>query len=247
MSTPLPPAPFNVKDSLFAGLAVILLKLDAAVTGVTGVAATGVLTKSGHTWLDGQQLRYVSGTGGSGLTAGDIVFVRDSNPTAGTFKLTDTNDDGTLGTALALGSDLSAASFLPVTVIEATQLDDDPTNEVKQLKRPNRAGRLFNARSVHTAQGEKYTFGMDDVLRLPEIFAGKMSGRRIGTAQIWLPDVDDAENVCALVSQEFDCTVMRDGKVTHGNSEFSKATIAIESNEQELISWTRNADITPAD
>ena len=244
MSTPLPPAPFNVKDSLFAGLAVILLKLDAAVTDVAGVATTGVLTKAAHGFRDGQQLRYVSGTGGSGLTAGDVVFVRDAE--AGTFKLTTTNDDGTLGAALELGSDLSAATFQPVTVIEATQLDDDPTSEVKQLKRPNRAGRLFNARSVQTAQGEKYTFGMDDVLRLPEIFAGKMSGRRIGTAQIWLPDVDDADNVCALVSQEFDCTVMRDGKVTHGNSEFSKASIQIESNEQELIDWTRNADITPA-
>ena len=78
MSTPLPPAPFNVKDSLFAGLAVILLKLDAAVTDVAGVATTGVLTKAAHGFRDGQQLRYVSGTGGSGLTAGDVVFVRDA-------------------------------------------------------------------------------------------------------------------------------------------------------------------------
>lgn len=243
-ATPLPPAPFNVKDSLFAGLAVILMQLDEPVTGVTGVASTGVLSKPATTFRDGQQLRYVSGTGGSGLTAGDIVFVRDA--AAGTFKLTAENDDGTLGTAIALGSDLSAATFQPIIVIEATELDDDPTSEVKNLPRPNRKGKLYNARSVETKSEEKYTFGMDDVKRLPEIFGGKMSGRRTGTAQIWLPDVDDAENVCALVSQEFQCTVMRDGKVSHGKSEFSKSTIKIESNEQELLDWDVDADVTPA-
>jgi hypothetical protein len=221
--------------------------LDAQVTGVTGATATNLLTKAGHTFRDGQQLEYVSGTGATGLEAGASVFVRDSNPTDGTFKLTATNDDGDLGAALALGSDLTAGVFQPISVIEGTQLDDDPSSEVKQLKRPSRkTGKLFNARTIETSSEEKYTIGMDDVKRLPEIFGGKMSGRRKGTCQLWLPDVDDATNKCALVSQVFDCTVMRDGKVTHGNSEFSKSTIKIESNEQDLLDWDVDADITPA-
>ncbi len=129
-----------------------------------------------------------------------------------------------------------------LVVFEAAQLDDDPEQEVKHLPRPNRKGRLYNARSVETKASEKWTFGLDEVKRLLEIFGGKLRGRITCQATLWIPDPDDADGKCALKSEDnFDCVVSRDGKVTFGNSEFSKATIKIESLKSDDVTWTADA------
>jgi hypothetical protein len=220
--------------------------LDAQVTGVTGATATNLLTKAGHTFRDGQQLEYVSGTGATGLEAGASVFVRDSNPTDGTFKLTATNDDGDLG-ACARTRLRSHSRRVPADLGHrghSARRRSQQRGQAAQAPQPQDR-QLFNARTIETSSEEKYNIGMDDVKRLPNL---RRQDER--PPQGHLPALASRcrrrHEKCALVSQVFDCTVMRDGKVTHGNSEFSKSTIKIESNEQDLLDWDVDADITPA-
>lgn len=88
-----------------------LLQEASVLTGVTGVASTDVLTKATHGLADGD-LVFVSGlTGGTGLIAGDPLFVRDS--TTNTFKLTRTSG----GTALDFTTDITVATVTKLTEI----------------------------------------------------------------------------------------------------------------------------------
>jgi hypothetical protein len=130
-------------------------------------------------------------------------------------------------------------------VFEAPQLDDDPEQETKSLPRPDAKGVLRNARTVETKANEKWTFGLDEVKRLLDIFNGALRGRVDCTATLWIPDPDDESGKIALKSEEdFPCTVTRDGKLTFGNSDFSKATIKIESRKSGNVTWTADADLT---
>lgn len=59
-----------------------------------------------HTWADADAV-YVTTTGTlpGGITADAIYYVRDSNPVAGTVKVTDSYDGTTLGTAVDITSE----------------------------------------------------------------------------------------------------------------------------------------------
>ncbi len=127
-------------------------------------------------------------------------------------------------------------------VFEAAQLDDDPEQEVKNLARPDADGVLRDARTVETKANEKWTFGLDEVKRLLDIFNNHLRGRVNCKATLWIPDPDDEAGKVALKSEDdFDCTVTRDGKVTFGNSDFSKATIQIKSRKVGDVTWTKDA------
>jgi hypothetical protein len=69
---PLPVDPFDVKNLLFSGKSLIVLKLTA-VSGYT--AATDTITKTAHGLTVGRTLSFVSGTGWTGLTAGTVYYV----------------------------------------------------------------------------------------------------------------------------------------------------------------------------
>ena len=88
---------------------------------ITGVSATGVLTSAAHGFSDTQRIVILTKTGGSSLTAQSatvapvVYYIRDA--TTDTFKLAATSG----GSAVALGSDISAgyilaAEFCPGTV-----------------------------------------------------------------------------------------------------------------------------------
>jgi hypothetical protein len=61
------------------------LIIGLTVTSVTGVAATNVLTKVGHSLLDGTTVAFTALNGGAGLATATVYYVRDR--TADTFKL----------------------------------------------------------------------------------------------------------------------------------------------------------------
>lgn len=233
----LPSAPFDAAKSIFAGLSVIQLKLLPQLTGVTATAATDVIAKAGHTFVDDQMVQFVSGTGFTGLVAGTNYFVRDV--VAGvSFKLAATKG----GAVVDITVDGTVGVFAPVSVFEVDQLDDDPEQQVKQLKRPDAQGRLRPVRTVESEAAEKWTYNLQELKRVLELFGGKMRGRKDGTATMWIPDPDDATGTVALKSQDdFAVTVSREGKITYGNSDFSKTTIKVESRESDDITWTADA------
>lgn len=235
----LPVAPFDAAKSIFAGLSVIQLKLAPVISGVAAEADTDVITKAGHTLVNGQILQFVSGTGFTGLVAGTNYFVRDANQGAGTFKLAATKT----GAAIDITLDGTVGIFQPVHVFEVAKLEDDPSQSVKELKRPDAQGRLRSVRTVETEVMEKFTFDLQELKRVLELFDGKMRGRKEGTCTLWIPDPDDATGKVALKSQDdFAVVVSRDGKITYGNSEFSQTVIKIESQEAADISWTADGD-----
>jgi hypothetical protein len=232
----LPTAPFDAAKSIFNGLSVIQLVLEPNITGVT--AATDTVTKTAHGLTVGRALKYVSGTGFTGLTAGSIYYVVDVGSSS-TFKISATPG----GSAISVGTS-SAGVFTPVHIFEATKLDDEPESEVKHLPRPDARGVIRNVRSVRTKSVEKFKFDLDEVKRLRELFGGAMVGRKEGTCTLWVPDVDDDTGKCALKSEnDFACTVSRDGNISHGGGEFSKSTIMIESNKTGDITWSADVSV----
>lgn len=235
----LPTAPFDPAETLLNGLAILEFKFDPALTGVTATAATDVILKAGQTLVDGQLVQYVSGTGFTGLTAGTNYFVRDSNTGAGTFKVTATKG----GAAVDITVDGTVGVFQPVFVVEAKNLDDDPESEAKPLTYPGRDGVLRLRRSPDIKALEKWMFDLLEFLRIREISGGAFRFSKTGTVTMWLPDVDNPDTAIALKSEEdFAVKVSRDGKISHGNGEFSKTTIKVESLEDHDIAWDRDVD-----
>lgn len=226
----LPTAPFDATRSIFAGLSVIQLKLLPQLTGVT--AATDVITRAGHTLVANQLVQYVSGTGFTGLTPATNYFVRDVVAST-SFKVSATRG----GAAITVGTS-SAGVFAPVSVFEVAQLDDDPEQEIKYLERPDIKGVLRRVRAVETKANEKWIFGLDEVKRLLEVFSGALRGRKNATATLWVPDPDDITGQVSLKSEvDFSCVVTRDGKVTFGGSDFSKASIKVDSMKSGNVTW----------
>ena len=155
-------------------------------------------------------------------------------PLSTTFKVSATKG----GAPLTVGPS-SVGVFSPVSVFECGQLDDKPTQEIKQLLRPDAAGVLRPARIVRTKHSETWTFQLDEVKRLLEIFAGALSGFKSATATIWVPDPQDTTGNVSLKSEtDFSCTVARDGDMMFGNADFSKSTVKVESQKNGAIAWT---------
>lgn len=71
----------------------------------TGAAATYTVTATGHGMSDGDEFRFLSLTGGSGLTAGTTYFARST--TANTFQVASTKG----GNAINFTTDISAATI----------------------------------------------------------------------------------------------------------------------------------------
>ncbi len=133
----------------------------------------------------------------------------------------------------------------PALIFEATKITDDPEQATKTLDRPGKDGVVRPRRSVLTKGAEKWTFELDEVKRLLDIFDGHLSGTVEATCQLWLPDVDDDTGKCALVSEaDFDVQVSRDGGVDFGGGDYSKAKIKIESLKAGLVHWDADANVS---
>lgn len=231
----IPSAPFNTAKSLFAGLTVIVLKLVATITSVT--AATTVVTKTAHGYLTGQALRFVSGTGFTGLVANTIYYVTKID--ADTFSVSATPT----GTAISVGTS-SAGVFQPVEVFESIKIDSKLEQETKDILRPDARGVQRKARTVTVKEQESFDYVVDEAKRLLGVFSGSLAGRVTGYATIYTPDPDDVSGKCALVSEtDFACTVTRTGDMTFGDGDFTKPSIHIESNKVGAVTWTADASV----
>lgn len=227
----LPTATFNAAKSLFAGKSVIQLKVSPALSGVT--AATDTITKTAHGLEVGQGVIFTSGTGFTGLSAGVTYYVV-TVPSADTFKISATQG----GSAISVGTS-SVGIFQPILVFESRLLNDKNDHEEKFIVRPDSTGKLRKVRIVQTKSQESYTFEIDEAKRLLTIFSGALSGLVTATATVWLPDPQDSAGNVALKSEtDFACTVYRDGDLKHGDADFTKTSIVIESTKSGAVLWT---------
>jgi hypothetical protein len=232
----IPTAPFDPAKSIYNGLSVIQLALEPNITGVT--AATDTLTKTAHGFTVGRAFKYVSGTGWTGLTAGDIVYVVEVGSSS-TYKISETRG----GSAISVGTS-SAGVFTPIHIFEAPKLTDDPEQEMKYLPRPGFDGAIRNVRAIRTKSNERWMFDLEEFKRLFEISGGTKVFRKVGTCTLWIPDVDDSGTVALKSEDDFSVVVSRDGSVAHGGGEFSKAVIKIESLEDHDVVWSVDASLS---
>ena len=94
----------------------------SVVLSATGVAATDLITATGHAFANGNQIGFQSIAGGAGLTAGTTYFVRD---VAGNdFKVAATSG----GAAIDFTTDITAATIVPVMPEFIGQQFIDTTN-----------------------------------------------------------------------------------------------------------------------
>lgn len=141
----LPSAPFNTAKSIFAGLSVIALKVESAITGVT--AATTIFTKTAHGLVVGDAFSFDSGTGFTGLVAGTIYYVKTA-PDADTFTASATPG----GAALSPGTS-TVGVITPAVLFESRLLNSKLEQEVKDISR--RTPRAFCARCVKCSRSSR--------------------------------------------------------------------------------------------
>lgn len=67
-----------------------LLQVQSVQTGLTGVAATDLLTKTGHGLVAGDGVRFSGLVGGAGLSSGTTYYVIASGLTANDFRVSAT-------------------------------------------------------------------------------------------------------------------------------------------------------------
>ena len=230
----LPTAPFVSDKSVFTTLAIFKLALDAALTGVT--SATDTITKTAHGLAVGDAVDYVSGTGFTGLDAGSTYYVVTAAD-ADTFKLSETRG----GSAISVGTS-SAGVFQPVQIFASKKSKNKAGDEMKYLERPDVNGTVRRLRSARTKAQDSFNCYVDEVKRLPDVFAGAMAGRRTGTCTIYIPDIDDADGFVSQKSEDFTCTVTREGDIDYGE-DFTSATLLVESNEDHDLQWENDAAV----
>lgn len=234
----LPAADFDVLKTLYSGQQIIVLNVHGELSGATGAEATDVISLADHPFTDGMSVTYVSGTGFTGLTVGDTYVARDV--VAGvSFKLAKSVG----GAAVDFTAAGSAGVFARATVFASEEIDEGGEQEVARLNLPGRDGVVRLRRSAMKRDSDEYTYPTPEVRRLLDIFDGKKRGRKVGYARIYEPDIDDADNFCALVSDRFACEVTREGNSKTGGGDFSRANLKILSTASEAVGWDENVNL----
>lgn len=230
---PIPSAPFDLTKAILNGLSVIQLKITPAKTGVTA-AVGGLCTSAAHGFTEGLPVTYVSGTGFTGLVPATTYYVKYVD--ANTFNLA----AAVGGTTINITAVGSAGVFQPLLVFEVPSLEDDPEQETKPLPRPGFDAKVRNAANPVTKRIERWSAQLDEVKRLPQIFAGALSGSATALATFWIPHYTDTATVALKTEADFPVTITRDGKVGFGG-DWSKATLKFESNKSSNVLWSTDA------
>ena len=215
---------------------VVLKPVDRILTGATA-AITGVITKAGHGFANGDRVQYVTGTGFTGLTAGTVYFVRDAD--TDTFKVALTAT-GAAVAITALGTD---GIFAEVIGFETHKFDDNSqAPQAEKIEMPDDKGRYHAVRIDYGTGTEAHSFVNYEVKRLLELFDGAMQGVRDCEVELWIPDSKDAAGKCFLKSETFPASVTRGSDVSFGDKKHSFTSIKIESTLGRAIQWTPDAD-----
>lgn len=234
----LPIAPFNASALLYAGASIIRLTRKTTESGFTA-ENTGIITKTAHGLKADRALKFVSGEGGSGLTADTIYFVRDVE--SNTFKLSLTPG----GDAVTIGTAYTEMVFAHVHLFQSAMVTPKSEDEEITYEMPDSLGINRTVATRMKTGKESFEFETPETKRLLELFDKKLSGILKCTAQIWTPDPQaDEAGFCALVSEEFDASVTKSGDGKWGGGEFDKSTIVIKSEKKGGVEWEADADLS---
>ncbi len=215
---------------------VVLKPVDRILTGATA-AITGVITKAGHGFANGDRVQYVTGTGFTGLISGTVYYVRDAD--TDTFKVALT----ATGSAVEISVVGSAGTFAEVAGFETHKFDDNSqAPQSEKVEMPDNQGRYHPVRIDYSSGAEAHSFVNYEVKRLLKIFGGALQGVRDCEVELWIPDSKDAAGKCFLKSETFPASVTRGSDVSFGDKKHSFTSIKIESTLGRAIQWTPDAD-----
>jgi hypothetical protein len=120
---------------------------DAVVPySVTGDAATDVITATGHIYTANQTVIFSAITGGAGLAANTVYFVR--NPSGNTFQLSTTSG----GAAINFTTNITAGTVIAIQANVAISQNTTETNSALVLQ-PKGAGALIADKPDGTSAG----------------------------------------------------------------------------------------------
>ena len=235
---PLPTAPFNAAKSIYAGKKIIQVVLTTgSITGATASESSATITAAAHGFVVGDMVQFVSGTGFTGLTAGNNYFV--TNAATGTFEVSATKG----GTAITITTEGSAGVFAPVEVFESNTLKEGGQDTFDDFKRYGTDGIQRTKRKVLSESVNEISWEVDEAKRLLDIFGGRMNGLAVARGvTVWVQDPDDASGKCALKSTEFPANITRDGEVTMEKKVV--ATLKAENTGDTPITYTPDASTT---
>lgn len=233
----LPTAPFDAAKSIYAGKKIIQVVLEARSTSAATATANGAtITSTGHSFVVGDLVQFVSGTGFTGIVAGTNYYVVAS--ASGTFSLSETKG----GTAITITAAGSAGVFAPVEVFESNNVKQGGNESYEEFKRYGDDGRPRTKRKIVSESVDKITWEVDEAKRLLSVFNGRMNGLAVAKGvTLWVRDPNDATGKVALRSSTFAANITRQGEITLEKKVV--VTLEAESTEDASITFTKDVSV----
>ena len=148
-----------------------LIVNDAVVPySVTGDAATDVITATGHIYTANQTVIFSAITGGAGLSANTVYFVR--NPSGNTFQLSTTSG----GAAINFTTNITAGSIIAIQANVAISQNSTETNSSLVLTPKGTGALIAGPKPDGTATGGNARGARAVDLQLSRSAAGQVSG-----------------------------------------------------------------------
>jgi hypothetical protein len=129
------------------------------------------------------------------------------------------------------------ASPTPISFV-CGELNDEPTNENKELLFPGVDGLTRPIRRDLTKQTEVYKVKLYSVDKIIAILGG-LNGFKNGTMQFWIKDPQDDTLDVRLKSDAFPCTIERDGGSKFGD-DYTTFGLKITSTKTSPVTWAAN-------
>lgn len=238
---PLPASYFERSKAAFAAYSRVLFEPDngTSITGATAAGSSATISKTAHGFTNGQRVLFVSGTGFTGIVAETVYYA--VNVAADTFELAAT-PTATAGIPISVAG--SAGVFRLAHVFNAEPLtDSSETPQVEQLKRRGDDGIPGIVDEEIKEFGAAWTFEVDEMLRVLDLFGGKMNGNVSGYATIFVRDTKDQASKVRLKSERFYSSIIRDGSASLGGGAYAKPTLKLTAKKADgsQVLWTANA------
>jgi hypothetical protein len=146
-------------------------------------------------------------------------------------------------TVVARQSIISLTIAAAATHLLGRFVDFDGSQDLGRLMAPGAsAGPAYTARIWEKSRAEKLMFKTTEVKKVVTLL-GSLTGLKAGTCTAYLRDPDDAANTAALKSDDFACSIYREGSLALNGDNPTEVTLVIESRKDGAIAWTADVAV----
>ena len=120
-------------------------------------------------------------------------------------------------------------------------LDYQGTLELGRLLAPGASnGPVYTARIWEKSRAEILKFETREISKVITLL-GSLTGKKDGTCTAWVRDPDDAAATAALKTDDFACSIYREGDLRFGEQGEAVTTLVIESRKDGAITFSADA------